>query len=159
VFQPAFFSREDTRTPVLIAAGALLINIALNFYVVPRYGIVGLAAATATTATLNVATLYTVLQIRGWFHFSAKLAGRIARQVAASAVMGVVLWYLMDAFAERFSASVFERVWSLTALVAAGAVTFFVTAYLLGALDKDLLAQLRRKRPARTLPGPVDLAE
>jgi putative peptidoglycan lipid II flippase len=159
VFQPAFFSREDTRTPVLIAAGALLINIALNFYVVPRYGIVGLAAATATTATLNVATLYTVLQIRGWFHFSAKLAGRIARQVAASAVMGGVLWYLMDAFAERFSASVFERVWSLTALVAAGAVTFFVTAYLLGALDKDLLAQLRRKRPARTLPGPVDLAE
>lgn len=159
VFQPAFFSREDTRTPVLIAAGALLINIALNFYVVPRYGIVGLAAATATAATLNVITLYTVLQLRGWFHFSAKLAGKIVRQVAASAVMGAVLWFLMDAFAGRFSGSVFERVWSLTALVAAGAVTFFVTAYLLGALDKDLLAQLRRKRPTGKPSGPVDLGK
>ncbi|MGN6497711.1 MAG: murein biosynthesis integral membrane protein MurJ, partial [Tsuneonella sp.] len=47
VFQPAFFSREDTRTPVFVAAGALAVNIALKFYLVPRYGIVGLAGATA----------------------------------------------------------------------------------------------------------------
>ena len=60
VFQPAFFSREDTRTPVWVAAFALAVNIALNFYVVPRYGIVGLAGATAFTATLNVLTLYTI---------------------------------------------------------------------------------------------------
>ncbi len=66
-----------------IAAGALIVNIAINFYVVPRYGIVGLAAATAFTSTLNVLTLYTVLQMRGWFHFTAKLGGRIARQVVS----------------------------------------------------------------------------
>ena len=97
VFQPAFFSREDTRTPVFIAAGALIINIALNFYVVPRYGIVGLATATAMTATLNVLSLYTILQIRGWFHFTGKLAGQIARQVVATAVMGVLLWWMTPA--------------------------------------------------------------
>ncbi len=58
VFQPAFFSREDTRTPVYVAATVLAINIAINFYVVPRYGIVGLAGATAFTATLNMIVLY-----------------------------------------------------------------------------------------------------
>jgi len=47
--------------PVWVAAGALAINIAVNFMVVPRYGIVGLAGATAFTATLNVLTLYTIL--------------------------------------------------------------------------------------------------
>jgi putative peptidoglycan lipid II flippase len=148
VFQPAFFSREDTRTPVWIAAGALAINIALNFYVVPRYGIVGLAAATAITATLNVATLYTVLQLRGWYHFTARLGGKIARQVLAAAAMGAVLWYLTPALASFWSGHALERVWSLALLVAAGGVTFFTAAYLFGALDKDLLAQLRRKRPA-----------
>lgn len=155
VFQPAFFSREDTKTPVYVAAAAISINIALNFYVVPRYGIVGLAGATAFTATLNVAALYTILQIRGWFTMTWKLASRIIRQIAASAIMGAVLWLLVPELAGNFTGNAFERIWSLAALVAAGAVTFFGAAFLLGALDKDLLGQLARKRKAK----PVDLAE
>ena len=155
VFQPAFFSREDTKTPTFVAAGALAINIGLNFYVVPRYGIVGLAAATATTATLNVLTLYTILQIRGWFHFTAKLAGRIARQIAATALMGLALWYLTPALEPYWLGGALSRIVSLAALVLVGASVFFGAAYLLGALDKDLIAQLTRKRRAK----PVDLAE
>jgi putative peptidoglycan lipid II flippase len=133
---------------VFVAAGALLINIALNFYVVPRYGIVGLAAATAITATLNVLSLYTILQLRGWFHLSGKLAGRIARQLVATAVMGALLWWLTPVLEPFWRGGALNRIWSLAALVAAGGVVFFATAYLVGALDKDLVAQLRRKRPA-----------
>ncbi len=155
VFQPAFFSREDTRTPVYVAAAVLLINIAINIYVVPRYGIVGLAAATAFTATLNVLTLYTILQIRGWFHLSAKLGGRILRQLAATAAMAVALYYLMPLLADHYTGRVVEKIWSLGALVLVGTAVFFTVAYLTGALDKDLLAQLRRKKAAK----PVDLAE
>ncbi len=147
VFQPAYFSREDMRTPVFVAAGALIVNIAINFYVVPRYGIVGLAGATAFTATLNVATLYTILQIRGWFHFSAKLAGRIARQIVATAVMAALLLWLTPLFEPFWRGEAFSRIWSLSVLVGAGAVAFFAAAFVVGALDKDLIAQLRRKRP------------
>lgn len=148
VFQPAFFSREDTRTPVWVAAVALAINIALNFYVVPRYGIVGLAAATAFTATLNVATLYAILQIRGWFTLTARLASRIARQMIATAAMGALLWWLTPMLQPFWSGNAIERVGSLAALVGAGATVFFAVAYLVGALDKDLIAQLRRRRSA-----------
>lgn len=155
VFQPAFFSREDTRTPVWVAAGALAINIAVNFMVVPRYGIVGLAGATAFTATLNVLTLYTLLHMRGWFHMTGKLIGRIARQVVATAAMSALLLWLTPVMAGRYGGNAIERVLSLTALVSAGMAVFFVAAYLVGALDKDLLAQLRRRRR----PQPVDLAE
>jgi putative peptidoglycan lipid II flippase len=155
VFQPAFFSREDTRTPVWVAAGALLINIALNFYVVPRYGIVGLAAATAFTATLNVLTLYVILQLRGWFRFTGKLAGRIVRQLVATAAMSALLWWLMPLLSERFGGNVIERIWSLSVLVGAGLAAFFGVAWVIGAIDKDLIGQLRRKRPA----APVNLSE
>ena len=155
VFQPAFFSREDTRTPVFVAAGALTFNIALNFYVVPRYGIVGLAAATATSASLNVLTLYIILQLRGWFHFTGKLASRIARQIVATAIMGAMLWFLTPALMPFWTGNAFERAWSLIAITLAGAVVFFGAAFLLGALDKDLIGQLRRK-PAKKV---VDLSE
>jgi putative peptidoglycan lipid II flippase len=155
VFQPAFFSREDTRTPVWVAAGVLLLNIAINFMIVPIYGIVGLAAATAFTATLNVITLYTILQWRGWFRFTGKLAGRIARQLLATAVMSMLLWWMMPLLADRFGASVLERVWSIALLVAAGGAVFFAVAWLIGAIDRDLIAQMRRKRRVE----PVNLSE
>src|SRR5688572_967826 len=155
VFQPAFFSREDTRTPVWVAAGVLTINIAINFMVVPVYGIVGLAGATAFTATLNVLTLYTILQLRGWFRFTGKLAGRIARQILATAAMSALLWWMMPLLADRFGGSVIERVWSISLLVAAGGVLFFAVAWVIGAIDRDLIGQLRRKRPAE----PVNLSE
>ena len=155
VFQPAFFSREDTRTPVWVAAAVLAVNIAVNFMVVPIFGIVGLAGATAFTATLNVVTLYAILQVRGWFRFTGKLAGRIARQLVATAAMSALLWWLMPLLSERFGGNVFERVWSLAVLVGAGAGVFFLVAWVIGAIDKDLIGQLRRRRPA----VPVNLSE
>ncbi len=93
--------------------------------------------------------------MRGWFHFTGKLAGRIARQILASAAMGGVLYWLVPLMADRYGGNVIERIWSLGVLVGAGLITFFVAAWVLGALDKDLVAQLRRKRPAQ----PVNLSE
>ena len=148
ILNPGFFAREDMRTPVWSALAALLFNIAVNLVVVSRFGIVGLAAATAASATLNCLLLYAVLHARGWFHFTGKLAGKIARQLVATIAMAAALWWLMPILADRFGGSVFERVWSLSALVALGMGVFFGTAFVVGALDKDLIAQLRR-RPSR----------
>ncbi|HEU4651509.1 MAG TPA: murein biosynthesis integral membrane protein MurJ [Croceibacterium sp.] len=155
VFQPAFFSREDTRTPVWVAACVLVLNIGINFIVVPIYGIVGLAGATAFTATLNVLTLYTILQIRGWFHFTGKLAARIARQLVATAAMSALLWWMMPQLAAYFGGSVIERVWSIALLVAAGGAAFFAVAWTIGAIDRDLIRQMGRRRRAE----PVNLSE
>jgi putative peptidoglycan lipid II flippase len=134
------------RTPVWTALAALIVNIAINLYVVERYGIVGLAGATAASASLNCILLYTVLHRRGWFHFTAKLAGRIARQLVAVAAMSALLWWMMPMMAPYYGGEVFERIWSLVALCAAGGAVFFVVAFLVGALDKDLVAMLTRRR-------------
>ena len=149
ILNPGFFAREDTRTPVWTALAALTFNIAINLYVVRRYGIVGLAGATAASASLNCLLLYAILHARGWFRFTAKLAGRIARQVLACAAMGAALWWLTPRLADRYGGGVWERVWSLGLLVAIGGFVFFAAAWALGALDKDLIAQLRRRRPPR----------
>ena len=146
ILNPGFFAREDMRTPVWTALAALIVNIAINLYVVEHYGIVGLAGATAASASLNCLLLYTVLHRRGWFHFTAKLAGRIARQLIAVAAMSALLWWMMPMMSPYYGGSVFERIWSLAALCAAGGAVFFVVAFLVGALDKDLVAMLTRRR-------------
>ena len=150
VLNPGFFAREDTRTPVWTALASLIFNVAVNLYVVERYGIVGLAGATAASASLNCLLLYVILHRRGWFHFTPKLVSRVARQLIATAAMTAVLWYLMPLMEMRYGGNLIERLWSLTALVAGGSAAFFGAALMVGALDKDLIGQLRRRRPART---------
>jgi putative peptidoglycan lipid II flippase len=155
ILNPGFFAREDTKTPVWTALVALLFNIAVNLVVIGRFGIVGLAGATAASASLNCLMLYIILHRRGWFHFTGKLAGRIGRQLVATAAMAAVLAALMPRLAPFFSGSAIERALSLALLVGAGLAVFFGIAWIVGALDKDLLAQLRRRRPARTAAEPA----
>ena len=147
ILNPGFFAREDTRTPVWTALISLVFNIVLNVFVVRRFGIVGLAAATACSASLNCLLLYAILHMRGWFHFSLPLAGRIARQIVATAAMAAALWWTLPLMADRYHAGVFDRVWSLSVLVGVGLAVFFGVAFAIGAVDKQVLGQLRRRRP------------
>jgi putative peptidoglycan lipid II flippase len=152
ILNPGFFAREDTRTPVWTALIALAFNIAVNIVVVRRFGIVGLAGATAASATLNCLLLYAMLHRRGWFRFTWALAGKVARQLVATAAMAAALWYVLPLMADRYAAGVFERVWSLAALVALGGGVFFAVAFAVGAVDKQLLGQLRRRPSPRAAP-------
>jgi putative peptidoglycan lipid II flippase len=147
VLQPAFFSRGDTGTPMLVAGGALLANIALNFVVVPRFGIVGLAAATVATAVINVAGLAAILAGRGWFAPDMQLLARLARQLAATAAMALMLVAVLPVLAPMCAGGFGARVLGLAGLVGAGLASFLAAALLTGALDKQRLAPLGR-RPA-----------
>lgn len=146
ILNPGFFAREDTKTPVWTALASLTVNIAINLYVVERYGIVGLAAATAVSASINCILLYIVLHRRGWFHFTGKLAGKIARQLIAVLAMAALLWVLMPLMEPYYSGNAFERIWSLALLCGAGGAVFFIAAFIVGALDKDLVTMLTRRR-------------
>jgi putative peptidoglycan lipid II flippase len=152
ILNPGFFAREDTKTPVWTALASLIVNIGINLYVVERYGIVGLAGATAISASLNCLLLYIILHRRGWFHFTTRLAGRILRQLVAVAVMGALLWWMMPQMAAYYAGSVIERIMSLGALCVAGAAAFLTTAFLVGALDKELVAMLTRRRAKAAAP-------
>jgi putative peptidoglycan lipid II flippase len=153
VFQPGFFSRDDTRTPMLVASLALLANIALNLVLAPRFGIVGLAAATAACATFNGVALGVLLTRRGWFRFEAALLARIVRQAIASAVMGAALWAVLPLLARYVAGDVLGRMLALSGLLGAGLAVFLVAALLTGALDKRAIAALTRRAPA---PPPAD---
>ena len=69
--------------------------------------------------------------------------------------MSAVLWWLVPRMAGYYGGNVLERIVSLAILVGAGMAVFFAVAYAIGAIDKDLVAQLRRRRKAE----PVNLSE
>jgi putative peptidoglycan lipid II flippase len=149
ILNPGYFAREDTRTPVWTALAALTFNIGINLVVVQRFGIVGLAAATAASASLNCVLLYSILHIRGWFHFTVPLASKIARQLVATGAMTAALWWAMPPMAHLYGGNVIDRVLSLCALVGLGMGVFFAVAFMTGAINHRIISQFRRRRPNR----------
>ena len=59
VLVPAFFSRQNTKTPMIVAIISLLLNIVLNYLLAFFYGFghVGLAIASSISALVSVCIL------------------------------------------------------------------------------------------------------
>lgn len=143
---PGFYARKDTKTPVQTALIVLLFNTLLILVIIGPFGIVGLASATAAASWLNCILLYTILHRRGHYQLNAKLLLRIVRQLAAAAIMAMVLFAVRDPLLPYFSGNPVERAASVVALVLAGVAVYFVAAWTIGAIDRDRIAILQRKK-------------
>jgi putative peptidoglycan lipid II flippase len=146
VLVPNFYARSDTRTPVYAAVVALLVFVAFNVAMLDTLGAVGVALASAVGAWLNAAYLFAVMVKRGYYHGSWTLLGRLARQLVAALAMGLALWQANSLLAGYYSAGLFERLFALLVLVIASVVVYFGVAFLIGAVDRQRLATLTKKK-------------
>jgi len=148
VITPGFYARNDTKTPVKAAVAVLIANVALNFALIPPFGIYGLAMAIAACSWLNCVILYFILSGRGHFRIEPWLWARILRQLLAGGVMVAALWGVRVALADFFAGSVIERMAGVVAIVGVGMVAYFGTAWMVGAIDRDAVRLLLRRRKA-----------
>ncbi len=149
VFTPAFFAREDTKTPLYIALGVLAFNIVMNFVLVGPYGLYGLAVALMLTAWLNCALLYFILHRRGYFRLDRIVGGRVLRQLISGAIMGLVLYLINQGLAGVAAGSKIGQLIVPMLLVGIGGIVYFGMGWLIGAFSRDdLMTLLRRKKPA-----------
>jgi putative peptidoglycan lipid II flippase len=139
ILAPAFFAREDTRTPVRVALIALSVNLLLSIasawyltsvdFAGPH---VGLAGATSVAAILNAALLYRGLRKDGVMHHSAGWMSLLARVVAANAAMCAVLVQLHRPLEWWLGVGLSNRVYWLCVSVIAGGVAYFLALLILG---------------------------
>jgi putative peptidoglycan lipid II flippase len=148
VLTPGFYARRDTATPVKTALAVLVVNVILNFALIPPFGIGGLAAAVALSSWLNCTILYVLLHRRGHFRVERWLASRIARQLVAAAAMVAALIGIRYALAGWFIGSVGHRLAGVVAVVGGGMIVYFPLVWVLGGTDREeLKALIRRRRP------------
>jgi putative peptidoglycan lipid II flippase len=157
VFSPAYFAREDTKTPMIYATISLIANtlgsIAL-FFVFRSYGLMphlGIAVATTLGGWLNAGLLYATLARRGFFVPDPRLKRALPRILLASLAMGAALWFVEAALSGSFggTASLLWRVGALVALVGSGFLVYVAAVFATGALDvRQLRSFLQRRTPS-----------
>src|SRR5690606_22075386 len=118
VFQPAYFAREDTKTPLRFAAISIAVNIAVSIALFVPFGFAGIAAGTTIAAWTNTAQLSIRLFRKGEFAPDQQLARRLPLILMAAAGMGAALWFGADALAPFFENGLLVSIAALAALVA-----------------------------------------
>jgi putative peptidoglycan lipid II flippase len=135
---PAFYARQDIRTPVKIAVAVLFATQAMNLVFVPFLGVAGLALSIGLGACINAGFLYRGLRTRGIYTPQAGWMGFFARLVVAVCVMGAVAWACqsqLDWGALR--AHPWLRVGALFGIIALAAGTYFAVLMALGFRPRD----------------------
>lgn len=138
VFSSAFFSRQDTSTPVKIAAIAMVANIVLNLLLVGYFQHAGLALASSLSAYLNSGLLYMKLRQSGIF-VSLKPEIKMLRiAFIAVILMSVFLLVLTPEQDIWFQWDVYQRVMQLVLWIVAGIVTYTAGIFIQGVRLRDL---------------------
>jgi putative peptidoglycan lipid II flippase len=145
VLQPAFFAREDTKTPMWFAGASVVVNVALSLALFPSLEHVGIAIATSAAAWVDAVLLAFTLWRRRQFTLDAKAKRRLLMLLLASVLMGVVLYFgggLVESLLDDPSTLI--RAIDLGVIVIAGIVIYAVFVQLTGAVD--FREFLRRRR-------------
>lgn len=154
ILAPAFFARQDTRTPVRVGLIALGATLLFNIAVVLPWTLAGgeaphtgLAIATSLGAFVNATLLYRGLRragvytpLPGWGRLLAQVAG-------ANAVMAAVLVYGPPDLATWLAWSGWTRAGQLTLWIGVGGAAYLLALLLLGLRPRDLRSAAGRVTP------------
>ncbi|KRA56113.1 murein biosynthesis protein MurJ [Caulobacter sp. Root655] len=91
LYSRAFFARGDTKSPMRFALISVAVNVVFGIALFNLIGVKGIAAATAIASWLNVAQMAFGLSRKGHYNPSLETWSRVARILAASVVMGLLL--------------------------------------------------------------------
>ncbi|MEM9783725.1 MAG: murein biosynthesis integral membrane protein MurJ [Pseudomonadota bacterium] len=150
VLQPAFFAREDTRTPLRYATICMVVN---GVVAVGGMAVIGWTAAplgTTVAAVVNAGLLWLGARRLDGPVMDQRLARRLPRMVLASVAMGLAVWAAASAAAALDTVG---KTAALVAIVSLGGALYGLLCLAAGALTMaEVKTLLRRRQP----PGIAD---
>lgn len=142
IFAPAFFARQDTKTPVKIGIVAVFANMIFSvafigiFYLakLPLHG--GLALATTGASFVNAGLLYYFLHTRGIWRFGTHWKKLFLQFISSTLVMAGVLYTLLPFYPT--DGAMWQKMGVLMALCVVGAVSYALVLLLMGFRPRQL---------------------
>lgn len=152
---PSFYAIRDSRTPVLVSALTVGLNIIVNLTMVRVLGYRGLALGTAASAIFNATVLLWLLRRRLRGLDGRRVGGTAVKSLAASIIMGAAAWGT-DAWLAALlpGSSSAVRLARLVASICSALVVLAASARVLRLAEFDearrlIVARLTGPRPAR----------
>lgn len=147
----ACYARSDTRSPVIFALVAVVIDIALALVLAPQLGVPGIAAAVAIGAWVEAAGIALVLRRAAGLDVAGILAPfpAILLSAGAAGAVAALIALLMDGLARGWVGNLVL----LAVAGLAGIAVHFAAAALLRVREVGLVVGIVRARAGRRLPA------
>ncbi len=151
IFSSAYWSRQDTKTPVRIAASMALVNIAVALILTRFIDVAGISLATGLAGWIQCFFLWRGQRGNAAVMFDDRLKRTVPRIFLCAAVMGLVLFGICESMTDWFFGEEWQRLIALGLLISGGGLVYFTTAHMLGVLRlqdlKKYLTRRGRKKP------------
>ena len=149
VIVPAFYALENTTLPVGAALADAAVFVALCAVLTRPLGLPGIGLAASAAAGVNVSLLLAALRRREGRLRGREIAASLARAIAASAVMGALLFGALWIYPqERITG--WRGALVLAGLIAAATAAYVAAAHLLRAPEPRELASIARRRRSKS---------
>jgi putative peptidoglycan lipid II flippase len=139
VLAPGFFARQDTKTPVKVAAVAMVVNIILSLVLVSPMRHAGLALATSLAAWVNALLLLHLLIQEGIFKPQPGWPAFLVKVGIAATAMSLVLVFGVASADVWMARGTVARAGGLAAWVGAGAAVYFLVILVCGIRPGQLI--------------------
>jgi len=139
ILASAFYAQKNTRTPVKIAAVAMVSNILLSLILMQFLKHVGLALAVSISSTLNALLLVYYLYKQKVFKFQSGWTDFLVKMIFANILVFGATFYLSPNLNQWFEMRAMYRVLSLFSLILFYGVSYFIVLHLIGFKIKRFL--------------------
>jgi len=144
VLSRAFYSLQDTKTPMINAAIGMVLNIILNIILSRYLGIGGLALATSIAALFTTGLMFISLRKKIGPIGMKRISISFLKILFASLLMGILSKLSFNYLTLSLSQNL-----SLLLAIVVGAVSYFVIIYFMNIEDVDVLVGVIKKKLGR----------
>jgi len=140
VLAPGYYASQDTRTPVRVAIGVLVLTQILNFFLVPIFAHAALTLSIGLGAMVNAAWLLLGLIRRGSYTPEPGWCIFLLQVLAGCALLTVFLMWANGHFAwTAMRVESFKRIWLVAGILFASAAIYFVALWAAGLKLRQLV--------------------
>ncbi len=140
VLASGFYSRQDIKTPVRVAALCVVVNIILNLVLIKPLAHAGLALATSISSMLNAGLLWRGLIKKHTFTMQPGWLKLVAQMALAIALMATITLWLAGDWHRWLVMSFWSRLWRLVTFIVVGFAAYFGVMFATGMRLRDFTA-------------------
>ncbi len=140
VLAPGYYASQDTKTPVRVAIGVLILTQLLNFALVPYFAHAALTLSIGIGALVNAVWLLMGLVKRGSYQPEPGWGTFLLQVLAGCVLLAVFLMWANGHFNwTALRAESFKRIWLLALILIASAAIYFVAVWAAGMKLRQLV--------------------
>ncbi|MBI5058061.1 MAG: murein biosynthesis integral membrane protein MurJ [Nitrospirae bacterium] len=151
-----FYSMQNTKTPVKIAAIAMLTNVVLSLLLLKPMKHNGLALANAIASSVNFIILFIMLRKKLGRIDGKKIAASFVKVVTASAVTGLMSWSIVRGDMWMQGGRTIQKAGILTGVIVLFVLVYLAIMHFLGSDEMKYLVKMYKERKAKKVKAGIE---